>query len=169
MRKINIRPIIFSVGIILGSNSKTFAQSQSSDELFKKVFGKSSEAGKRQLIDATLGDFFIGEVNVVLSGEKIQQVSGSDLTRILSDKIREEKLVDYKIPEGDVSPEQLPFRITYHPSELRFSIQIPPGDLRPNDANVYDDLMPYYSRKATEPAPFLFSIAHHPSTLVLQL
>ena len=158
MRKINIRPIIFSVGIILGSNSKTFAQSQSSDELFKKVFGKSSEAGKRQLIDATLGDFFIGEVNVVLSGEKIQQVSGSDLTRILSDKIREEKLVDYKIPEGDVSPEQLPFRITYHPSELRFSIQIPPGDLRPNDANVYDDLMPYYSRKATEPAPFSLGV-----------
>ena len=138
----------------LGFAPKAISQTPSSDELFKKVFGKSTVSEKQQQIDATLGDFFIGEVSVVLSGEKIVKVSGADLKNILLDKIREEKLISYQIPEGDIAPEQLPFKIVYHPSELRFSIQIPPADLRPTDANVYDDLMPYYSRKATEPAPF---------------
>lgn len=133
-------------------------ETPSNDELFKKVFGKSTVSEKNQLIDATLGDFFVGEVSVLLSGEKIVKMSGSDLKKILSDKIREDRLVSYQIPESDIAPEQLPFKITYHPSELRFSIQIPPADLRPSDANVYDELMPYYSRKAADPAPFSLGV-----------
>lgn len=131
---------------------RALAQS-SSDDLFKKVFGKSSNEEKSALIDASLGDFFIGEVGVVIVGEKIIKISSSDLKRILNDKIRETQLVKYNLGEGDVDPEVLPFKITYHASELRVSILIPPEDLRPSDANVYDDLTPYYSRKASESAP----------------
>lgn len=130
----------------------------SSDELFKKVFGKSSNEEKRALIDASLGDFFIGEVGVTLVGEKIVTISSSDLKRLLVDKIRDTQLIKYNLGDGDVSPEQLPFKIMYHAAELRVSILIPPEDLRPNDANVYDDLMPYYSRKAAEPAPFSMGV-----------
>lgn len=134
------------------------ARAQSSDELFKKVFGKASSEEKRALIDASLGDFFIGEVGVNLSGEKIVKISSTDLKRLLTDKIRESQLVKYNLKEGDVTPEELPFTIMYHPAELRVSILIPPEDLRPSDANVYDDLMPYYSRKAADPAPFSLAL-----------
>lgn len=140
------------VSLLVGIPYK--AHSQSSDELFKKVFGKENVEEKNTLIDASLGDFFIGEVGVTLTGEKITKISSSDLKRVLTDKIREERLKSYHLVEGDVTPESLPFKIQYHPAELRFSILIPPADLKPNDANVYDDLMPYYSRKATDPAPF---------------
>jgi outer membrane usher protein len=127
---------------------------QSTDELFKKVFGKSSIEEKSTLIDVSLGDFFIGEVAVHLSGEKITTISGPDLKRVLTDKIREDRLIAYRLPDEDIAPERLPFKIEYHPAELRVSILIAQADLKPNDANVYDDLMPYYSRKATEAAPF---------------
>jgi outer membrane usher protein len=126
---------------------------QSSDELFKKVFGKSAAEEKSMLIDATLGDFFIGEVAVTIINEKIVKISLPDLKRVLTDKIRAERSRNYTLGDGDVSPDKLPFKVVYHPAELRMSILIPAEDLRPNDANVYDDLMPYYSRKATEAAP----------------
>lgn len=130
---------------------------QSTDELFKKVFGKASEE-RTTPVDVSLGDFFIGEVPVTLVGEKVISLSGSELKRVLLDKIREESIAKYPLPDEDISPDKLPFKIAYHPAELRISIQIPTADLRPNDANVYDDLMPYYSRKAIEPAPFSFGV-----------
>lgn len=129
-------------------------QAQTSDELFKKVFGKASAETKETLIDATLGDFFIGEVSVVILGEKITSISSSDLKKILSDKIREERFIQYHLGEGQIDPKLLPFKITYHPAELRVSIAIPPEELKPSDANIYDDLIPYFSRKAVDPAPF---------------
>ena len=134
------------------------AEAQSTDELFKKVFGKASAEEKKTLVDISLGDFFIGEIPVTLVGEKVVSLSGSELKKLLADKIRDEKIVKYPILDGDVKPENLPFKILYHPAELRVSVLIPAEDLRPNDANVYDDLMPYYSRKAIEPAPFSFGV-----------
>jgi outer membrane usher protein len=151
--KIKFLPSILGFFVFMSVSQRTLAQT-SSEDLFKKVFGKSSSEEKRALIDASLGDFFIGEVGVSLVGENIVKISSTDLKRLLADKIRETQLVKYSLPEGDVTPEVLPFKIMYHASELRVSILIPPEDLRPSDANVYDDLMPYYSRKAAEPAPF---------------
>lgn len=153
MIRINLKPAIVGLCVLVSLPHCAFAQS-SSEDLFKKVFGKSSNEEKRALIDASLGDFFIGEVAVTLVGEKIVKISASDLKHILADKIRETQLAKYNLGEGDVTIEELPFKITYHPAELRVSILIPAEDLRPSDANVYDDLMPYYSRKAIEPAPF---------------
>jgi outer membrane usher protein len=127
---------------------------QSSEDLFKKVFGKSASEEKSILIDTTLGDFFIGEVAVVINNDKVTKISLPDLKRVLNDKIRSERLAGYHLGDGDVGPDTLPFKITYHPAELRISIDIPSEDLKPNDANVYDELMPYYSRKASDPAPF---------------
>ncbi len=152
MIKINLKPAIVGLCVFLSVPPRALAQS-SSDDLFKKVFGKSSHEEKSALIDASLGDFFIGEVSVVIVGEKIIKISSADLRRVLNDKIRETQLVKYNLGEGDVAPETLPFKIMYHASELRVSILIPPEDLRPSDANVYDDLTPYYSRKALEAAP----------------
>ncbi|MBC7713942.1 MAG: fimbrial biogenesis outer membrane usher protein [Rhizobacter sp.] len=153
MRRINLKPLLFSGLLSLGLPVKARAQ-QNTDELFKKVFGKSSREEKKTQVDATLGDFFIGEINVSLMGEKIISISQDDLKRILSDKIREESLIKYKLGSGNVNPDALPFKIAYHASELRISVLIPPADLKPNDANVYDDLIPYYSRQAIGPAPF---------------
>lgn len=131
---------------------------QNTDELFNKVFGKSNREERKIQLDATLGDFFIGEVNVALTGEKVTAISLEDLKRLLIDKIREESLSKYQMGEGNVDPETLPFKIKYHAAELRISILIPPEDLRPSDANAYDDLIPYYSRQAIEPAPFSFGL-----------
>lgn len=152
-----MKPAILGFCVLMSVPHIALGQS-SSDDLFKKVFGNSNVEEKRTLIDASLGDFFIGEVGVTIVGEKIVKISTSDLKQLLVDKIRESQLVKYKLGEGDVAPEELPFKITYHPAELRVSIIIPPEDLRPSDANVYDDLMPYYSRKATDPAPFSMGI-----------
>ena len=153
MRKINLRPFLLSGLFLVGFQGQAHAQ-QNTDELFKKVFGKSSREERKTLVDITLGDFFIGEVNVNIIGERITKISQEDLKRVLTDKIREESLVRYKLGTGDVDPEVLPFKIKYHAAELRISILIPPEDLKPNDANVYDDLTPYYARQAYEPAPF---------------
>lgn len=125
-----------------------------SDELFQKFFGKSNTEDKRALIDASLGDFFIGEVSVSIVNEKIIKISAGDLKKVLTDKIRPEQLEKYNLGDSDTAPEELPFKIEYHPAELRVSIIIPIENLKPSDANVYDELIPYYSRKATDPAPF---------------
>ncbi|MBC7427953.1 MAG: hypothetical protein H7336_05020, partial [Bacteriovorax sp.] len=153
MRKINCHSILLSSLLALGFSSPAHTQ-QNTDDLFKQVFGKSSREEKKTQVDATLGDFFVGEINVTLVGEKVTKISIADLKRVLTDKIREESLIKYKMGEGDVDPVTLPFKIKYHAAELRVAILIPAEDLRPSDANVYDDLIPYYSRQAIEPAPF---------------
>ena len=155
LKKINLI-FIFLATFLLGFSQTAF--SQTSDELYKKVFGKSSTEEKRTLVDVTLGDFFIGEVAVTLVGEKIIKIFQPDLKNILTDKIREGRIKSYQLTDGDIDPTLLPFKIMYYPSELRISILIPAEDLRPSDANVYDDLMPYYSRKASEAAPFSFGL-----------
>ncbi|MBC7538953.1 MAG: fimbrial biogenesis outer membrane usher protein [Bacteriovorax sp.] len=131
------------------------ARAETPDDLFKKVFGKNQEI-KKIVIDATLGDFYLGEVAVSIMGEKILSLSGTDLEKILHDKIREEKIPLYTFGATEVSPAKLPFKINYFPSELRVALELSPNDLKPHDANVFDELIPYYSRKAAEPASFSF-------------
>lgn len=130
----------------------------STDDLYKKVFGLKKEEEKNISIDATMGDFFVGEVSVVIANEKIKLISGKDLYLIIKDKIKDELLVKYQIPQEMILPEKLPFKLIYHPSEIRLSIIFDKDDIKPNDANVYDDLLPYFSRKAIEPAPFSLGI-----------
>ncbi len=153
MKKIRLKPFLSLLLFALVVPVQSYAQ-PNTDELFKKVFGKSSKEEKKALVDATLGDFFIGEVNVIIVGEKIISISHQDLKRLLADKIREESQTKYQLSETDTDPEKLPFQIKYHAAEIRISILIPTEDLKPNDANVYDDLTPYYARQAFEPAPF---------------
>ncbi|MBY0412748.1 MAG: hypothetical protein K2Q18_01215, partial [Bdellovibrionales bacterium] len=96
MKKINTGQCFFTVVLNLalassgGYSSNLYAQT--SEELFKRVFGKGSSEERTILIDATLGDFFIGEVAVTITGEKISKISSKDLKKILADKIREERL-----------------------------------------------------------------------------
>ena len=141
-------------GLYLLSLSISDISAQTNEELFKKVFGDTNSEKKRTLMDVTLKDFLIGEVEVEISGERLKRISAGDLKKILLDKIRINKLADYQLPDGEVEPNELPFKIKYHPAELRVSIEIPIEDLKPIDANVYEDLIPYYSRSAIDPAPF---------------
>jgi outer membrane usher protein FimD/PapC len=147
-----------SVSVFLILLSAPCLAQQNTDDLFKKIFGKKNKEEKNNLVDVTIGDFFIGEVRINLVGEKITKISQEDLKKILIDKIREESLLKYKLNDGDIAPELLPFPIKYHPSELRVSILIPTEDLRPIDANVYDDLTPYFARQAIAPAPFALAL-----------
>ena len=140
------------------------ARAETPDDLFKKVFGKNQEI-KQSVIDVTLGDFFLGEASVSIIGEKIQTISGSDLEKIIRNKIREDKLSLYTFGARDIEPSKLPFKIIYYPSELRVALEIPPNDLRPQEANVFDDLIPYYSRKAVESAPFSFGTNYKLETI----
>lgn len=156
LKKIN-SPILLLLSFLLAGASLQ-ANAQSNEDLFKQVFGKASVEEKKTLIDVTLGDFFVGEAGVTIVGEKLTTISLSDLKQILSDKIREERLSKYLLGEGNVDPQTLPFKITYHPAELRISILIPAEDLRPTNTKVYDELIPYFSKKAIEPAPFSFGL-----------
>ena len=150
MKKINWKTFLLLIPLM----SVSHAQTSTSDDLFKKVFGASKLEDKSLKIDATLGEFFIGEIAVKISNEKIRAISQDDLKDALKDKVRAESLYQYHLSSGDIAPEKLPFKVQYFPAELRLAILIPAEDLKPLDANVYDDLMPYYSRKATEPADF---------------
>lgn len=134
------------------------AHAQSSEELYKKVFGKKGTESSKTKIDATLGDFFLGEVEVIINGESLQFISAKDLKVVVKEKIRLDAYLKYKLTDDMVDPSTLPFKVNYHPAELRVSLTIPPEDLKPSDTNVYDDLIPYYSRKAEEPAPFSMAI-----------
>lgn len=146
---------LFAIFLMLTSATyPLMGKAQSTDELYKKVFGKASEEEKEVSIDASLGDFFIGEVKVWLAGEKIKKISGEDLEKVLSDKIREDKKSLYVFGKEALTVESLPFKINYFPSEMRLSLLISQEDMKPQDANVFDDLIPHYSRKASEPAPF---------------
>jgi outer membrane usher protein len=133
--------------------AKVFPETQ--PDLFEKVFGKNQEI-KKIKIAATYKDLYLGEIEVTILGEKIQSLSGIDLEKILHDKIIEERVQFYPFKDKIVDPPKLPFKIKYIPSELRMVLELPPDDLKPLDANVFDDLIPYYSQKSTPPAPFSF-------------
>jgi len=157
LTKIKPKQILIA-GLYIGSIITGNAHAQTSEELFNKVFGKSGIEQKRTMMDTTLKEFFIGEVAVEISGESIVKISSGDLKRVLVDKIREDRMNKYQLVDGDVDPKELPFKLIYYPSELRISLEIPAEDLRPVDANVYDELTPYYSRSATEAAPFSLGV-----------
>lgn len=125
----------------------------SSEDLFKKVFGKTQES-KKVVLDATMGDFYLGGVGAVLAGEKLLTLSGADLNRALEGKIRIHKRPVYKLPEGDVELGKLPFKVQYLASDLRLRIELPPEDQEPLSSNIYDEMIPYYARKAQTPATF---------------
>lgn len=131
------------------------SQAQSSDDLFKKVFGKVQES-KIILIDVTMGEFLLGEIRATVVGEKIQSLSGADLEKLLIDKIQDEKKGIYTFGNSQIDPSKLPFKINYSPLELRISIEIPGHDLKPQDANLFENLVPYLSRKSVTAAPFSF-------------
>lgn len=131
------------------------AQTESSDYLYQKVFGKNEES-KRIIIDATLGDFYLGGVSGLVNGNKIISLFGHDLEKLLINKIRPEKRYLYQFGFKDIDPNALPFKIIYSSSNLRVKFEIPPADLDPISANVYDDLIPYYAKDATPAAPFSF-------------
>jgi outer membrane usher protein len=128
---------------------------ETTDQLFKKVFGNSQES-RRVVLDATLGEFYLGEIEVVILRDKIQAFSGPDLEKILGEKIRDEKKAIYNFKIKEIPSSQIQFKYTYYPSELRVAIEILSTDLKPLEANVFEDLIPYYSRKAVEPALFSF-------------
>jgi len=128
-------------------------QADSSDELFKKVFGKNTES-KQVILDATLGDFYLGGINATISGEKLISLSGKDLEALLSSKVRENKRALYQFRDKDVEVNKLPFKVTYHASELRLKIELPADDQEPVSSNIYEELVPYYSRKAQTSATF---------------
>ena len=153
--KINYLFIIFYCLLSLNS-SLSFGQ-ENSDKLFEQVFGHQKESQKIKL-DATVGDLYLGEVEVTIVNEKIQSLNSGDLDKILDGKIREEKKASYTFRKNDITPSALPFKITYFPKELRVALEISKNDLKPLDANVFDDIIPYYSRKAVGPAPFSFGI-----------
>lgn len=158
MIKNNFKNIIYALVIGLSFVfSYEIGAKEKNEDLYLKVFGKKV-ASKETKIDVVLGDFFIGEVRAWLLGEKIQKISTPDLEKILIDKIRPDKQEAYKLEGSEVEPSTLPFKIVYHPSELRLSVQIPSEDLKPQDANVYDDLIPHYSRKAVDAAPFSLGV-----------
>ena len=157
MRKIRLHSLLFCVFLVTNFPIQSYAQ-QNTDELFKKVFGKSNKEEKKTQIDVTIGDFFVGEVSVIIVGEKITNISQQDLKRALANKIREERTDKYQLGDFDTDPEKLPFKIKYHAAELRVSLIIPLEDLKPSNANVYDDLIPYFARQANEPAPFSFGL-----------
>lgn len=127
---------------------------QTTDELFKQVFGHQNTEIRTLVIDATLGDFFIGEIKATLRGDEILSISGGELADILKNKIRSEKSDKYQWDEEEIAPALLPFKVIYHPADMRLAIEIPSEDLRPRTAKVYDDLIPYYSRQAEDSAPF---------------
>lgn len=127
----------------------------SSDELFKKVFGKNQES-KKVILDATMGDFYLGGVGATLAGEKLLSLSGDDINKALAGKIRANRQRHYLMPEGEVEVSKLPFKVQYLAAELRLRIELPVEDQEPLSSNIYDEMIPYYSRKAQTPATFSF-------------
>jgi outer membrane usher protein len=132
------------------------SQAQSTDDLFKKVFGKSQES-KVITIDATIGDLLLGGISATVVGENIQSLSGADLERLLLDRVREEKRSSYRFGNIQVGPDKLPFKIRYSPADIRLFIDIPAQDLAAQNADIFDDLVPYFSRKSVDAAPFSFA------------
>lgn len=130
---------------------------QSSEDLFKKVFGKTQES-KTILIDATLGEFLLGSVTVTLAGDKIQTLSGLDLERLLISRIRDEKKSLYAFGDKQIEPGKLPFKITYSPVDLRVALDIPVQDFEAQSSNLFDDLIPYFSRQSVAAAPFSYGV-----------
>ena len=145
MIKIN-QLFIFILLFLKLTSSQCFGQ-DNPDKLFEQVFGHQKES-KKIKIDATLGELYLGEVEVTIINEKIQSLNSGDLEKILNGKIREEKLASYTFRKSEVEPSALPFKITYFPNELRLALEISKNDLKPLDANVFDEIIPYYSRKA---------------------
>lgn len=139
--------------LLLSVLSISQVHADSSEDLFKKVFGKTQEA-KHINLDATLGDFYLGSIGAIISGDKLVSLSGKDLEHLLKDKVRENKRSAYVFGDKEIDISKLPFKITYLAAELRLKIELPSEDQEPLTSNIYDELIPYYSRKAETPATF---------------
>lgn len=131
------------------------SRAQSSEELFKKVFGTKEES-KLMVLDATTSEYLLGEVRAQVSGEKLLSLSGADLEKIIKHKIRDEKKTLYSFGDIQIAPAALPFKVVYSPTDLRITIDIPAGDLAAQDANLFDELIPFYASKSVDAAPFSF-------------
>ena len=146
--------IKISLILYLFSLTPGFA-AESSEDLFKKVFGHE-QVSKKINIDVTLKEYFLGTISVWAQGKTIVKVSGHDLNELLLSKIRENKKKIYTFPEDDIAVEKLPFKVKFSESELRLTLLIPDEDLAPLDSALFDDVIPYYAKNAVPAAPFSF-------------
>lgn len=146
--------IKISVILLLCFFQSGFA-AESSEDLFKKVFGQAQES-KKVSLDAILKDYFLGTVTVWVSGGKIEKISGRDLNTLLANKIRDNKKNLYQFPEAAIPVEKLPLKVLYSQAELKLTLLVPDEDVIPQDSALFADLVPYYAKNSTPPAPFSF-------------
>ena len=137
--------------------SESSPRQLASEELFDKVFGEK-KTEKTIQVDVTYGQLFIGSINTTLSGDKVVSINLDDLKNILLPLVREEKVKLYQFKTGETSlhelQESFPVVLTYSPSELRFILTFPAENAKPLESKVFDEMLPYYSRQATQPAYF---------------
>jgi outer membrane usher protein FimD/PapC len=128
---------------------------ESSEDLFKKVFGQS-QVSKKVSLDAVLKDYYLGSINVWATDGKIEKVSGADLNILLLNKIRDSKKTLYTFPNEDIPLSKLSLKIHYSASELKLILLVPDEDLIPQNSALFADLVPYYAKNAIRPAPVSF-------------
>jgi outer membrane usher protein FimD/PapC len=128
---------------------------ETAEDLFKKVFGQE-QVSKQVSVDVTLKDYFLGSLTVWVRGNEIQKVSGTELNLLLANKIRDNKKSLYLFPSQDIPVSSLPFKLIYSAAELKLTLLISDLDLAPLNSALFDDLIPYYAKNATPPAPLAF-------------
>lgn len=134
-----------------------FLRAETNEDLYKKVFGHQTEV-REILTSAVLEERIIGDVRVKAQGKKLISVNRDDLIAALKNMIFENQLQSILSKNLEIQLQDLPFAMTYLENELILEMDVPEFWLRPNEKSFLDDFIPYYSKKAVNPAPFSFQL-----------
>ncbi len=131
----------------------SMAIEDSSEDLYKKVFGQKTDEKEVQA-SAVFEDRIIGELRVRAKGKSLISIKRDDLILAISTFVHDEKIELLKKMSEDINPSDMPFTTNYQSNDLILDLDIPDNWIKPIEQSFLDDFIPYYSKKAVAPAPY---------------
>ncbi len=130
---------------------------QSTDELYKKVFGSKVE--KREvLLTLVYEGRAAGEIRALVQGKKIISLKRNDLITSLENVVIDDIVNELKKLPDEFSADNFIIPYEFNSNDLVLEIKLKDEWYRPNEKSFLDDFIPYYAKKAVTPAPFAFQL-----------
>lgn len=158
MKKNKLKNFIISSSLISGfSLSSSPVYAQSTDDLYKKVFGSKVE--KREvLLTLVYEGRAAGEVGAMVQGKKILHLKRNDLIASLESIVVDEVINELKKLPEDISADSFIIPYDFNSNDLILEIKLKDEWYRSDEKSFLDDFIPYYSKKSVAPAPFAFQL-----------
>ncbi len=152
MRKNSHLPFLIFLNLIIIP-----AHAETSEELFKKVFGQD-----KSIQEASVGVVFeeriLGDIKAKIQGEKLISVNRDQLIQVLQPLLKQEFLLKLHQKKLDLKLEDLEMEGKFSFQDLQITLNPVDDVILPIEKSFLDDYIPYYASKAIRPAPFSFQL-----------